>query len=41
MDTYKGKINEFIDWVSGDNSWTGRNVTNGQQVSGESIRKLL
>ena len=41
MDTYKGKINEFVDWVSGDNSWTGRNVTNGQQVSGESIRKLL
>jgi hypothetical protein len=23
MEKYKGKINEFVDWVTGDNSFTG------------------
>lgn len=41
METYTGQINEFIDWVSGDNTWTGQNVTDGLQVSGKSIRELL
>ena len=41
MQTYKGKINEFVDWVDGTDSFTGRNVTNGLQVSGGSIRELL
>jgi hypothetical protein len=29
MQTYKGKINEFVDWINGTDSFTGRNVTNG------------
>ena len=41
MDLYREKINEFVDWVSGNNSLTGQNVTNGLQVSGQSIRDLL
>ena len=41
MDLYNGKINEFVDWVSGNSSLTGQNVTNGLQVSGGSIRDLL
>ena len=41
MDLYNGKINEFVDWVSGTDSFTGRNVTDGLQVSGGSIRQLL
>lgn len=41
METYNGKINEFVDWVSGQNSFTGQNVTGGLQVSGGSIRQLL
>ena len=41
METYKGKINEFVDWVSGIDSLTGESVTGGLQVSGSSIRQLL
>ena len=38
---YNGKINEFVDWVTGENTFTGQQVTNGQKVSGGSIRDLL
>ena len=38
---YTNKINEFVDWISGDNSFTGENVTGGLKVSGSSIRELL
>ena len=41
MDLYTGRINEFIDWTSGNSSLTGQNVTDGLQVSGGSIRDLL
>ena len=41
MDLYTGQINEFIDWVSGTNSFTGQNATGGLQVSGGAIRELL
>lgn len=41
MDLYNGKINEFIDWVSGKNELTGATATGGLQVSGGSIRDLL
>ena len=41
MQTYNGKINEFVDWVTGIDSTTGQNVTDGMQVSGGSIRELL
>ena len=41
METYNGHINEFVDWVTGLNSYTGENVTEGLQVSGGSIRQLL
>ena len=40
-ETYKGSINEFIDWVTGSDSFTGRNMTDGLPVSGQSIRRLL
>ena len=38
---YEGKINEFVDWVSGENVFTGRPATDGLSVSGGSIRELL
>lgn len=38
---YTNKINEFVDWVSGENVFTGEQVTGGQKVSGGSIRELL
>ena len=41
MDLYNGKINEFVDWLTGDNSYTGQNVTEGKPVSGASIRALI
>ena len=41
MDLYNGKINEFVDWVSGRDSFTGQDVTGGLPVSGGSIRQLL
>ena len=41
MDLYTGKINEFVDWVSGQNQLTGGSATGGLQVSGGSIRELL
>lgn len=41
MDLYTNKIDEFVDWVSGNNVWTGENVTGGLPVSGGSIRQLL
>lgn len=40
-DLYTGKINEFIDWITGYNSFTGNNSTGGLKVSGGSIRELL
>ena len=41
METYNGTINEYVDWVSGDNSLTGGNDTGGKSVSGASISELL
>jgi hypothetical protein len=41
METYNGQINEFTDWVSGQNTLTGDNVTEEKPVSGGSIRQLL
>ena len=41
MELYTGSINEFVDWVDGSNSLTGRNDTNGKPVAGSSIRSLL
>ena len=41
MELYNEKINEFIDWVTGDNTFTGQNETGGKPVSGGSIRALL
>jgi hypothetical protein len=41
MDLYNGEINEFVDWVTGENSFTKKNDTGGLPVSGASIRKLL
>lgn len=38
---YTGKIDEFVDWVSGENVFTGQQKTDGQKVSGGSIRELL
>jgi hypothetical protein len=40
-ETYKGQINEFVDWVTGDNEITGQNQTEGLKVSGAAIRALL
>lgn len=41
METYKGDINEFIDWLSGIDSFTSRNISGGLPISGASIRRLL
>jgi hypothetical protein len=44
MDTYKGKINEFVDWVSGYNGLTEQTlsgVSSSNPISGESIRNLI
>lgn len=44
METYQGKINEFVDWVSGVDERTERvidGVTEDIKISGESIRKLI
>lgn len=38
---YNQKINEFVDWVSGENLFTGINETGGLKVSGAKIRELL
>jgi hypothetical protein len=44
METYKGKINEFTNWVNGENSVSG-NVISGvdseHPISGQSIRELI
>ena len=41
MELYDQKINEFVDWVSGNNKLTGRNVTENMKPSGKVIRELL
>ena len=41
MDLYNGVIDEFTDWITGINSFTGQDVTDKKQVSGASIRQLL
>ena len=41
METFKGKITEFVDWITGIDSLTGSNVTDDLQVSGGSIRQLI
>ena len=38
---YTGKIDEFVDWRSGKNSFNGQDITEGKKVSGWSIRELL
>ena len=38
---YNKEIDEFVDWITGENSWTGQNVTEGLKVSGGSIRRLI
>lgn len=38
---YTGEITEYVDWVSGKDSLTDQNVTEGLPVSGGSIRSLL
>jgi len=40
METYKGKINEFVDWVSAIDSLSENKITD-LPISGESIRKLI
>ena len=39
--TYTGQINEYVDWVTGKDSLSEQNVTDGLPVSGGSIRALL
>ena len=39
--TYDQKINEFVDWLTGNNSLTGGNDTGNLPVSGGRIRELL
>ena len=41
MQLYTGNINEFVDWKTGVNQYTGLNATGGLQPSGGSIRRLL
>ena len=38
---YNEPINEFVDWVSGENTFTGQNITGGLKVSGGKIRELI
>lgn len=38
---YEDSINEYTDWITGENSVTGDNDTGGLEVSGGSIRELL
>lgn len=39
--TFDGEITEFVDWVTGNDSFNNRNVTGGLPVSGRRIRELL
>lgn len=44
METFKGAINEFVDWTTGINSITGNKVSGVSEqtpISGQSIRELL
>lgn len=42
IESYKGDINEFVDWVSGTSVFDReQSITGGIPVSGSSIRKLL
>lgn len=41
MDLYTQTIDEFVDWKTGENSFTKENVTGGLQVSGGAIRDLI
>ena len=41
IETYTGKINEYVDWVTGKDTLTDQDVTGGLPVSGGSIRNLL
>lgn len=44
METYKGNINEFVDWTTGVNSATGNKmdeVSSDNPISGKSIRELI
>ena len=43
-ETFKGQINEFVDWTSGVNSVTGNVITGVDEdhpISGKSIRELI
>jgi hypothetical protein len=44
MNTYQGKINEFINWTTGENAVTGNildGVSKNNPISGKSIRELI
>lgn len=44
METFKGKITEFVDWVSGIDELTGNKisgVSDDTPISGQSIRELV
>lgn len=41
METYKGQITEFVNWVTGVDQRSDLNVTNDLPVSGQAIRELL
>lgn len=41
METYQGQINEFINWITGVDSRSNLNTTQGLPVSGKAIRELI
>ena len=44
MDTYTGKINEFVNWTSGVNELTNAKISgvdDEHPISGQSIRELI
>jgi hypothetical protein len=41
METYQGKINEFVDWLTGNDSFTNRNVSDNLPIGGGAIRELI
>ena len=44
METFKGKITEFVDWTSGVDELTGnkiQGVSEDTPISGKSIRDLV
>lgn len=41
IETYDEDINEFVDWITGVDSFSNRSVSSGKPISGSSIRRLL